>query len=62
MGVEIMSGTRVDAQTIDAHWYTYSVYSVNGGMNYVATATGDIDPGDAGVDILVISNNIIIKE
>jgi prepilin-type N-terminal cleavage/methylation domain-containing protein len=62
LGVEISSGTRVDAQTIDAHWYTYSVYTLNNGTNYVATATGDIDPTDPGVDLLVISNDIIIVE
>jgi len=63
---EIMGGTSVDANTIQGKYYTYTMQSiaVNGvvGQNFQALATGDLDPGDSILDILMIENNLTIVE
>ena len=57
----------IDQQTIQSKYYTYTLSAfanldglANG--NYQAVATGDPDPGDAILDILMIENGIIIVE
>ena len=67
LGFEILGGKMLDPQTIESQYYTYTLDAfadtdgrVNG--NYQAVATGDPDPTDAILDILMIENDIIILD
>jgi len=62
LGYAVSGGQRVDERTIDGRNYTFSVNVVADGTNFLATATGDIDPGDAMVDVLVIQNGLTVVE
>ena len=67
LGFEILGGKVLDQQTIESQYYTYTLDAfpnadgvANG--NYQAVATGDPDPADAILDILMIENDIIILD
>jgi prepilin-type N-terminal cleavage/methylation domain-containing protein len=64
LGFEIEGGTRIDATTIQGPYYTYTLttMTMNGvpNANYRATATGDIDPSDAVLDVLIIENQLTV--
>jgi type IV pilus assembly protein PilE len=67
LGFEILGGKLLDPQTIESQYYTYTLDAfpntdgvANG--NYQAVATGDPDPTDAILDILMIENDIIILD
>ena len=67
LGFEILSGRMTDPQTIQSKYYTYTIsaFANTDGMangNFQAVATGDPDPGDAMLDILIIENDIIILD
>ncbi len=56
----------LDPSTIQGPHYTYTLTAFewegqpNG--NYRATASGDIDPSDAVLDILIIENQLVVEE
>jgi len=67
LGFEILGGQLVDPQTIESKYYTYTLDAFpradgleNG--NYQAVATGDRDPTDAMLDVLMIENDITIVQ
>ena len=67
LGFEILGGQLIDPQTIQSQYYTYTLdaFANTDGMangNYQALATGDPDPNDAILDILMIENDIIILD
>jgi len=67
LGFEILGGTALDPKTIQSKYYTYtlSAFANTAGLengNYQAVATGDPDPGDAILDILMIENDLIIVD
>jgi prepilin-type N-terminal cleavage/methylation domain-containing protein len=66
MGFSLAGATRVDARTLRGRFYTYTLTSLatNGipGSNYQAIATGDIDPSDPVLDILMIENDLTIND
>lgn len=67
LGFEILGGKLIDQQTIESQYYTYtlSAFENANGLpngNYQAVATGDPDPTDAILDILMIENDLIIIE
>jgi prepilin-type N-terminal cleavage/methylation domain-containing protein len=66
LAVTIESSTRVDATTLQGPYYTYTIVGkvMNGvpNANYRVTATGDIDPRDPVLDILVIENQLTVVE
>ncbi|MCH7869325.1 MAG: prepilin-type N-terminal cleavage/methylation domain-containing protein [Myxococcales bacterium] len=66
IGFSILGGVLLDSQTIKAPIYTYSVQALSQDgvprANFQAVATGDIDPTDAMLDILMIENDLTIVE
>jgi prepilin-type N-terminal cleavage/methylation domain-containing protein len=66
LGFQILGAQRIDPTTWVSQHYTYtlSTFGVEGveAANYQALATGDLDPSDDMLDILMIENNVIVKE
>jgi type IV pilus assembly protein PilE len=67
LGFQILGGQLTDPQTIQSKYYTYSLdaFANSEGLengNYQAVATGDRDPSDAMLDILLIENDITIVQ
>ena len=66
IGFEISGGTAIDANTIQADYYTFTVeaFDVDGATNanYSAVATGDLDPGDAILDIVMIEGGLVLED
>jgi hypothetical protein len=54
----------VDARTLQGRIYTYTMTALtqNGKVaaNYQAVATGDIDPNDPVLDVLMIENDLTV--
>lgn len=63
---KVDGAVAVNASTLQSSFYTYTVsaFAVDGmpGANFQAVATGDIDPSDDTLDILMIENDVIILE
>ncbi len=66
LGYQLMGAERVDERTLQSRHYTYTLVALTQGgianANYTATATGDIDPSDVNLDILVIENDLTVVE
>lgn len=66
LGFEISGATMIDPYTIQSTFYTYTVegLTVDGvpNANYSAVATGDLDPSDAMLDIVMIEGGVIIQD
>ena len=66
IGFEISGANELDPTTIESQYYTYTMevfdVDVAENANYSAVATGDLDPGDAMLDIVMIESGVIIKE
>ena len=66
LGFSIMGASSPDDTTILGEHYTYvlDAWDVGGlpNANYRVTATGDIDPRDAVLDILVIENQLSVVQ
>ena len=64
IGFELPAGTRLDASTIQGPYYTYTLTALPlGGIpngNFRATATGDIDPSDPVLDIIIIETQLTV--
>ena len=62
IGFVLHGGRRIDARTLEGPVYTFSVQAVatddDPRGNFRALATGDLDPGDGVLDILMIENDI----
>jgi type IV pilus assembly protein PilE len=66
VGFALEGGTRIDARTIQGHVYTFTVHATpfDGDPygNFQAVATGDLDPGDGVLDVLMISNDLTVVD
>jgi len=66
IGFEISGANEVDPTTIQSQFYTYTLeaFAVGGApnANYSALATGDLDPGDDMLDIIMIEGGVMILE
>jgi len=66
IGFDILGATVIDPNTIQSKYYTYTLetFDVDGiaNANYSAVATGDLDPSDAMLDIIMIESGLIIKD
>lgn len=66
IGFEVGGGVLIDPTTIQSKYYTYTLeaFSVDGvpNANYSAVATGDLDPSDAMLDIIMIEGGVVIVE
>lgn len=66
IGFEIGGGVLLDPTTLQSKYYTYTLeaFSVNGvaNANYSAVATGDLDPSDAMLDIIMIEGGVLIAD
>ena len=64
LGFTYAQGTFIDAQTIQAPYYTYTLTALDqegvSRSNFRVTATGDIDPADPVLDILIIENQLTV--
>ena len=65
IGFDIVGAQQIDPNTIQSVYYTYTLetFDVDGvaDANYSAVATGDLDKGDAMLDIIMIESGLIIK-
>jgi Tfp pilus assembly protein PilE len=65
IGFEILGARQIDPNTIESEFYTYTLeaFAVDGvaNANYSAVATGDLDPSDAMLDVVMIESGLIIK-
>ncbi len=65
IGFEISGATVLDPNTIQSRFYTYTLQpiEVDGipSANYSAVATGDLDPSDTMLDIIMIESGVIVK-
>ncbi len=66
LGFEISGGQLLDPKTIQSKYYTYTLdaFPDSNGLengNFQAIATGDLDPSDAMLDVLMIENDITIN-
>ena len=66
IGFEISGGTQLDATTIQSQYYTYTLEALEvdgiANANYSAVATGDLDPSDGMLDIIMIESGVIITD
>ncbi len=66
LGFELDGGTRIDERTLQGRHYTFSVTALplagRPRANFQAVATGDIDPFDPTLDILLIENALTVVE
>jgi len=64
IGFSIDGARRVDARTIEGGVYTFGVMALpldgNPRGNFQGRATGDLDPGDGVLDILIIENALTV--
>jgi prepilin-type N-terminal cleavage/methylation domain-containing protein len=64
IGDPFEGGSRVDVRTIKAPTYTFTVRALplDGHLqgNFQAMATGDLDPGDQVLDVLMIENQLTV--
>lgn len=64
IGTPIDGGVRVDSRTIRATTYTFTVRALpldgKSNANFQGVATGDLDPGDGVLDILMIENQLLV--
>jgi len=65
IGFEISGAMPLDSTTIQSQYYTYTMEALDvdevAQANYSAVATGDLDPGDAMLDIIMIESGVVIK-
>ena len=66
IGIELEGGVEISPTQIDGNEYSFELrtFLFNGipNGNFSVTATADLVPGDDVFDILMIENNIIVKE
>jgi type IV pilus assembly protein PilE len=64
IGAPLQGGVSIDAQTLRANTYTFTVRALplddNPRGNFQAIATADLDPGDGVFDILMIENVLTV--
>ena len=64
IGYVLEGGSRVDERTIQAKTYTFGIEARlldgNPRGNFQAVATGDLDPGDGVLDVLIIENVLTV--
>lgn len=64
LGFSLDRGVPIDERTIEGPYYTYSISAleIDGAprANFRAIATGDIDPTDPVLDILIIENQLTV--
>ena len=65
IGFALDGGRRIDAQTIEGRTYTYTVRALpfdgDPRGNFQALATGNLDPSDEMLDILLIENHVTVN-
>lgn len=66
IGFQIEGATMVDPNTIQSQYYTYTLQAIEvdgvANANYSAVATGDLDPSDAMLDIIMIESGVIVTD
>jgi hypothetical protein len=66
IGFEISGATELDPTTIQSKYYTYTLEALEvdgiANANYSAVATGDLDPSDGMLDIIMIESGVIITD
>ena len=65
IGFALEGGRRLDARTIQGTTYTFTMRALplggNPRGNFQALASGDLDPGDGVLDILMIENGLTVQ-
>ena len=66
IGFELDGGRRVDERTIEGPVYTYTITALeidgNPRANYRAIASGNLDPSDDLLDVIMIENQLTIVD
>ena len=66
LGFELEGGVAISPTQIDGNYYRFQLqtFDINGNpdANFSVVATADLVPGDDVFDVLMIENNIIVKD
>jgi prepilin-type N-terminal cleavage/methylation domain-containing protein len=66
IGFELDGGRRIDERTIEGDVYTYTITALevdgNPRGNYRAIASGNLDPSDDLLDVIMIENQLTIVD
>ena len=66
IGFELEGGVAISPTQIDGNYYSFQLqtFDINGNpdANFSVVATADLVPGDNVFDVLMIENNIIVKD
>ena len=66
IGFEIAGATLIDPNTLQSQYYTYTIEAFAVGpaqnANYSAVATGDLDPSDSMLDIIMIEGGVVVTD
>ncbi len=66
LGFDLLGAARVDERTFQGRFYTYTLNALSQdgveGANYQAVASGDIDPSDPVLDVLMIENDLTLVQ
>jgi type IV pilus assembly protein PilE len=66
IGFEISGANVIDPTTLQSKFYTYTLetFAIDGvaNANYSAVATGDIDPGDEMLDIIMVEGGLVVLD
>lgn len=64
LGTQVEGGQQLDPTTIQGPYYTYTLTGLTlsgvDNANYRVTATGDIDPEDPVLDVIIIENQLTV--
>jgi Tfp pilus assembly protein PilE len=64
LGFQLEGGVEIDPTTLRGPYYTYTLTPITlGGVpnaNFRVTATGDIDPTDPVLDVMIIENQLTV--
>jgi len=64
IGFEIGGAMQLDDTTIQSQFYTYTLETFDvddvSSANYSAVATGDLDPSDAMLDIIMVESGVVV--
>ena len=66
IGFDLSGAQRIDERTLQGRFYTHTIQALaqneQAGANFQAVASGNVDPRDAVLDILMIENDLTIVE
>ena len=66
IGFDLSGAQRIDERTLQGRFYTHTIQALaqneQAGANFQAVASGNVDPRDAVLDVLMIENDLTIVQ